>query len=83
MMGASMAQAKKRSVEVRGRQTSLSLEVEYWSALRQIAKDQGISLQELIDQIKAGYEPFNLTSAVRLFVLKHYQQRDPKNENRY
>jgi predicted DNA-binding ribbon-helix-helix protein len=73
----------KRSVEVRGRQTSLSLEVEYWSALTQIAKEQGVSLQELIGHIKTGYEPFNLTSAVRLFVLKHYQQRNPKHENRY
>jgi predicted DNA-binding ribbon-helix-helix protein len=70
-----MARSRKRSVEVRGRQTSLNLEIEYWSALDQIAKDQGISLQELIEQIKIGYEPFNLTSAVRLFVLKHYQHR--------
>jgi len=78
-----MAHSRKRSVEVRGRQTSISLEVEYWTALGEIAKEQGISLQELIDQIKIGYEPFNLTSAVRLFVLKHYQHRDPKHENRY
>jgi len=70
-----MAHSRKRSVEVRGRQTSISLEVEYWTALGEIAKEQRISLQELIDQIKIGYEPFNLTSAVRLFVLKHYQHK--------
>lgn len=78
-----MSKMKKRSVEVRGRRTSLALEGEYWSALEEIAKDQNISLQELIEQIKEGYEPFNLTSAVRLFVLKRVQQRDPKHENRY
>jgi predicted DNA-binding ribbon-helix-helix protein len=71
-----MAQtARKHSVEVWGRQTSLSLEVEFWDALHKIAVDQNITTQELVEQIKQGYQPSSLTSAVRLFVLKHYQDK--------
>ena len=60
---------------VAGRRTSLSLEIEFWDALQTIADQQHISAQELIEQIRQGYEPANLTSAVRLFVLKHYQRK--------
>ena len=68
-----MAQAKQ-SIEVSGQRTSLSLEVEFWTALQQIADQQQISVQELIEQIQQGYQPARLTSAIRLFVLKHYQK---------
>ena len=72
-----MAQAvRKHSVEVWGRQTSLSLEVEYWTALQEIAEVQNISMQELVEQIRDGYDHASLTSAVRLFVLKHYQDKN-------
>jgi predicted DNA-binding ribbon-helix-helix protein len=63
----------KQSVEIRGRRTSLSLEAEYWTALGEIASSHNITVQELIEQIVQGYEPDNLSSIVRLFVLKHYQ----------
>jgi predicted DNA-binding ribbon-helix-helix protein len=66
--------AQKRSIEVNGHQTSLNLEIEFWDSLNKIAAEQNISVQDLIEQIKQGYEPSNLTSAVRLFVLKHYQR---------
>ena len=68
-----MTALAKRSIELRGKQTSLNLEVEFWWALDRIADEQNITMQELIEQIMQGYQPANLTSAVRLFVLKHYQ----------
>ena len=66
---------RKQSVEVRGKRTSLSLEVEFWDALHKIASGENITVQELVEQIRNGYEPASLTSAIRLFVLKHYQDR--------
>ena len=70
-----MTALAKRSIELRGKQTSLNLEVEFWWALDRIADEQNITMQELIEQIMQGYQPANLTSAVRLFVLKHYQHK--------
>lgn len=70
-----MTALAKRSVELHGKQTSLNLEVEFWWALDRIVDEQNLTMQELIEQIVQGYEPKNLTSAVRLFVLKHYQQK--------
>lgn len=59
---------KKRSVLIAGHPTSLSLEVEFWSALRDIARGRGISLNRLVatvDEKRRG----NLSSALRVFVL--------------
>jgi predicted DNA-binding ribbon-helix-helix protein len=64
----------KRSVELHGHQTSLSIEDEFWSALRQIAAEQSIGLYSLIARIEQHHPRENLSSAVRVFVLKHYQQ---------
>ena len=65
----------KQSVELKGRRTSISLEVEYWEALSRLADEENVSTQVLIEQIRDGYFPTNLTSALRLFVLKRYQQK--------
>jgi predicted DNA-binding ribbon-helix-helix protein len=65
----------KRSVEVGGRTTSVSLEDEFWSRLRQIAFDQNISIQQLIFKIDSKREGSNLSSAIRLFVLDYYRSR--------
>jgi predicted DNA-binding ribbon-helix-helix protein len=67
-----MAHSKK-SVEIRGHQTSLSLEDEFWSALREMAAEQGIGLYSLIARIEQHNPGLTLSSAVRVFVLKHYQ----------
>jgi predicted DNA-binding ribbon-helix-helix protein len=64
----------KRSVELHGHQTSLSVEDAFWNALRQIASEQGIGVYSLIARIEQHHPQENLSSAVRVFVLKHYQQ---------
>jgi predicted DNA-binding ribbon-helix-helix protein len=64
----------KRSIELHGQQTSLTVEDEFWSALRQIAAEQSIGLYSLIARIEQHHPQENLSSAVRVFVLKHYQQ---------
>lgn len=65
---------RKRSVTIRGHRTSFSLEDEFWQALRSIAADRGLPLSALIVEIdkKRGPEE-NLSSALRVHVLKHLQ----------
>lgn len=58
----------KRSIVVAGSRTSVTVEEQFWSALREIAQSQGKSLSEVVTGIKAG-DPGNLSSGIRLFVL--------------
>jgi predicted DNA-binding ribbon-helix-helix protein len=67
MAGNSMA-VVKRSVRIAGHATSVSLEPQFWDALRDIAVYRHISVNALlatIDVERSG----NLSSAVRVFVL--------------
>lgn len=68
----------KRSVAIRGHRTSLSLEPEFWDELKRIAEARGVSLAALIAEIDAarGEAPAaNLSSALRVFVLKALRER--------
>ncbi|WP_136656347.1 ribbon-helix-helix domain-containing protein [Nitratireductor sp. XY-223] len=61
---------RKRSVTIRGHRTSISLEDEFWQALKAIATARGISLAALIADIDENRRPdANLSSAMRLCVL--------------
>lgn len=65
---------QKRSLTLRGHRTSVSLEDEFWAAFRAIAEKQGIPVNALAAQIDEdrGSE-LGLASAIRLFVLRWYQ----------
>jgi predicted DNA-binding ribbon-helix-helix protein len=65
----------KRSVEVGGRKTSVSLEDGFWIALGEIAALRKCRRAELIAQINANHQRSNLSSAIRLFVLDFYRAR--------
>jgi predicted DNA-binding ribbon-helix-helix protein len=65
----------KRSVVLAGHKTSVSLENAFWQGLKEIATSRGITLSDLITSIDRDREHGNLSSAVRLFVLSHYQAR--------
>lgn len=70
---------KKRSIVIAGHATSVSLEPEFWDALREIAEARALSLNQLvaeIDQERAG----NLSSAVRVFVLNAWRQKKTPGE---
>ncbi len=63
---------KKRSVEIAGHRTSLSLEEAFWRALKRIAARDGVSINRLIERIdreRGG----NLSSAVRIYVLERLE----------
>lgn len=59
----------KRSVSIAGHRTSISLESEFWDALRELATARGQSLQSLVAAIDADRNGRNLSSAIRIFVL--------------
>ena len=67
MSGPVSGTIKKRSVEIAGHRTSLSLEEAFWRALKRIAARDGVSINRLIERIdreRGG----NLSSAVRIYV---------------
>jgi predicted DNA-binding ribbon-helix-helix protein len=77
----------KRSIVIGGHKTSVSLEEPFWTALKEIARQRGATLSELVKGIDAGREHSNLSSAIRLFVLAAYQHEitdasDPERARR-
>jgi predicted DNA-binding ribbon-helix-helix protein len=65
----------KRSIVIAGRKTSMSLEDEFWTSLKQIAKSNTTTLCDLIAGIDGQRAQYNLSSAARLFVLGHFKGR--------
>ena len=62
----------KRSVTIAGHRTSLSLEPEFWSALKDLARRDGRSLAATIAAIDSERGAQNLSSAVRVHVLRQF-----------
>jgi predicted DNA-binding ribbon-helix-helix protein len=65
----------KRSVVIAGQKTSVSLEDAFWTALKELAREQTVPLCELVTRINARRIAGNLSSALRLFVLEHFRER--------
>ena len=68
------------SVIIMGHATSLSLEDEFWQALKHIAQKQRISVSKLIQQIDADRNQKNLSSAIRIFILNTLIQEIIQNK---
>ncbi|NFV81114.1 ribbon-helix-helix domain-containing protein [Magnetospirillum aberrantis SpK] len=71
-----VAVLKKRSLVIAGHATSVSLEPQFWDALKAIAGERGLSLNQMaaeIDLDRTG----NLSSALRVYVLEYLQKRTP------
>ncbi|WP_375227852.1 ribbon-helix-helix domain-containing protein [Roseobacter sp. S98] len=64
----------KRSVTLKGHRTSISLEDEFWQALRDIAAARSTPLNALVAEIDVarGTET-GLASAIRVYVLRQLQ----------
>lgn len=65
---------RKRSVNIAGHRTSVSLEEPFWDALKAIAAAEGVTLAALITRIDAERDG-NLSSALRLHVLAYLRGR--------
>jgi predicted DNA-binding ribbon-helix-helix protein len=75
MSPADTAGVVKRSVAIAGHRTSVSLEPPFWDALKEIAAERALSVQALIGDIDAGRGAANLSSAIRVFVLREVRAR--------
>lgn len=64
----------KRSVEIAGHKTSISLEPLFWDLLKQAAERDGIPLNALVARIDAERlktdEPPGLAGAIRLWLVQ-------------
>jgi len=65
----------KRSIVIAGHKTSVSLEDEFWSELKEIARSQKVTLSDLVAEVDTHRRQRNLSSAIRMFVLNHYRAR--------
>jgi predicted DNA-binding ribbon-helix-helix protein len=65
----------KRSIGIAGHKTSVSIEDAFWSSLKEIASERGMTLAELVGEIDANREHDNLSSAIRLFVIGVYRDQ--------
>lgn len=58
----------KRSVRLSGHATSVSIEKPFWDILKNIAKKNGQSINQIIGEIDDA-RSVNLSSAIRLYIL--------------
>ena len=65
----------KRSIDIAGHKTSVSLEDAFWKALKEIAGGRHMTLSDLVAAIDTSRQHRNLSSAIRLFVLEFYKDR--------
>lgn len=66
---------QKRSLTIAGHRTSLALEPEFWAGLEAMAESRDLPLAGMIREIDEGRDAPNLSSAVRVAVLRWYQER--------
>ena len=83
---------RKRSINLDGYHTSVSLEQEFWDALSSIARGRGTSANALVREIDGrrrgaagpqcpSGQMANLSSACRLYVLADLQHAVTNNRN--
>jgi predicted DNA-binding ribbon-helix-helix protein len=70
---------EKRSFSIQGHRTSISLETEFWAALKHAAAEEKQSLASLINTIDKERGDAGLSSAVRVWLLKRLQARAGRN----
>lgn len=67
---------RKISVIIANRHsTSICLEEEFYEELKKLAADRSISLNALVTEIDANRSQDNLSSAIRVYVLKNVIHR--------
>ena len=65
---------RKRSLTIAGHRTSVSLEEPFWDALGLLAETRGLSVQKLVAEIDRTRGDNNLSSAIRVHVLRSYME---------
>jgi predicted DNA-binding ribbon-helix-helix protein len=67
----------KRSFTLSGHRTSISLETAFWEALRDAAREEGVSVADLVGRIDRARGDAGLSGAVRVWVLDYFRRRPP------
>ncbi len=69
---------KKRSLILNGHNTSVSIEDLFWTELKNIAKEQELSINQLVAKIddSRNFEVSGLATELREFVLKHHMKKN-------
>src|SRR3974390_1070014 len=70
----------KRSIIIDSHKTSLSLEDDFWKALKGIARGRGETLSHLVGSIDANRQFANLSSAIRIYVLRFYKDQFARHD---
>ncbi len=65
---------KKHSITIMGHKTSISLEPEFWAELKIIAENNNKNIAEIISEIDSCATDSNLSSKIRVFVLKNLKK---------
>jgi predicted DNA-binding ribbon-helix-helix protein len=63
----------KRSIYINGRKSSVSLEDVFWFGLLEIAVIKKNTVPALVARIDASRKTINLSSAIRMFVFRHFK----------
>jgi predicted DNA-binding ribbon-helix-helix protein len=63
----------KRSISIHGHRTSISLEPEFWDCFQVLARAEGLSVAKLVQRIDEARDGGNLSSAIRVHILKELQ----------
>ncbi|MGZ5907975.1 MAG: ribbon-helix-helix domain-containing protein [Reyranella sp.] len=64
----------KRSLSIAGHRTSIALEPEFWAGLEAMAVERHLAMAALIREVDESRDTPNLSSALRLAVLRWYQR---------
>ena len=67
----------KRSLSIKGHSTSISLEPEFWEALQLAARNRTTSIAAVVAEIDSQRGTSNLSSAIRVWVLRRAQSLTP------
>lgn len=72
-----------RNITLQGRRTSVRLEPEMWTALREIAKREGCSIHEICSLISLRKnEITSLTAAIRVFLMLYFRAASTEEGHR-
>jgi predicted DNA-binding ribbon-helix-helix protein len=72
----------KRSIVLRGHKTSVSIEDDFWSALKEVASERDKTLSAVVEGIDEERHSGSLSSAIRVFVIRHYRSLSRRDQTK-
>jgi predicted DNA-binding ribbon-helix-helix protein len=73
---------RKHSIYINRRKTSVSLEDDFWFGLLEIAVIRKNTVPALVARIDGNRKTVNLSSAIRMFVLKYFKAGGQRKSSR-